>query len=253
MGTIRVRCPHCRRETHAGWSLPTSRDDFSYSTQPYWSQQKFGELYTSGETHALQTAMTRCPENGCRAPMMLTVRWYDNAENLKESLRDNSWHLTPEDGRIADLLEVLPFEGLGATTMRELPENIQAEFPAAVELAAQGRAPATASTTCRSCLEEALKSLELRAISEEWLAAPLQGNLKLYQRINALVAAGVITKDIGAWSHEVRLIANEGAHELRASVEDVRELVSFMNFFFEALFAMPARLTRLRAARAKKP
>jgi hypothetical protein len=75
--------------------------------------------------------------------------------------------------------------------------------------------------------------------------------MRLVDRIDALVSAGVVTRDIGEWSHQVRLLRNDGTHELQADIDAVRELVGFMRFFFEAAFALPARLKSLKAAPTK--
>jgi len=249
-GTIRVRCPHCRRDTHASWSLPTNKYEFSYyQHQPSWARQRFGDIYTSGNTVTLQCDITTCPENGCKGPITITLLWRSSADALREQLGKGGWHLTPGDTNLLTLLEVLPSSDLPRPVLDSLPEKIQAEFPAVADLAAEGRAPATAAAGCGSCLEEALKALEQRALDLKWMSAPLKKDLRFVERIDALVAAGVIPRDVGEWSHQVRLLRNDGTHELKADAEQVRELVAFLKFFFEAGFALPARLAKLKIAK----
>jgi hypothetical protein len=247
VGTIRVKCPHCNRPTHAKWWLPDNRYAFSYyGDQPHWSRNRYGDIYAAGSRpHALQCDTTYCPENGCRGPITIVLLWASDVDELRKTLKDG-WHVTPDDTRLAKLLEVLPSSAISARTLQTVPDKVQQEFPAIAELAAEGRAPATAAAGCGSCLEEALKALETRAASEGWLSTPVKANARLVERIDALVTAGVITRDIGQWSHQVRLLRNHGTHELKADAEAVRELVAFLQFFFEAAFALPARLKELK-------
>jgi hypothetical protein len=250
IGTIRVKCPHCARATHARWWLPDARYEFKYSHgQPSWSKRRYGDIYPN-EGCALQVDTTYCPENACGGPITIALRWSGSAADLRKELSDG-WHVTPNDTSYVRLLEVLPSAGIETGSLEHLPKKVQAEFPAIADLAADGRAPATAAAGCGSCLEEALKQLEQRALSEKWLAAPLKTNMRLVDRIDALVSAGVVTRDIGEWSHQVRLLRNDGTHELQADIDAVRELVGFMRFFFEAAFALPARLKSLKAAPTK--
>lgn len=77
-----------------------------------------------------------------------------------------------------------------------------------------------------------------------------QGNL--YSRIGQAVADHLITAEMGAWAHEVRLEANGQRHAdaefSMPTAADADRVVSFASALAEFLFVLPARVARGRLA-----
>ena len=70
----------------------------------------------------------------------------------------------------------------------------------------------------------------------------------LYSRIEKAEKEGVLTKDMAAWAHDIRLDANDERHaDLDASavsLEDARKCLEFADALAELLFVLPARVKR---------
>ncbi len=252
----RIRCPHCETETRFSLSLPF----WTEGVQPArWfigergsadaGQHEMGPvvLSISADPNAQRMRLTACtsvcPE--CKGPVILTFL----ATSAALSALQNSWgapgHISAYRGHPLQLAEILPRSRL-RTEYADAPPKVAREFPAAVELAMQGRAPAMVISACGSCLEEILKSLEEKALALNWMAAPTKKGLRLVERIDALRDAGIITRDVADWGHTLRLDRNESVHELEASSERALQFVHYIQFLLEAAFALPERLRSLR-------
>jgi hypothetical protein len=70
----------------------------------------------------------------------------------------------------------------------------------------------------------------------------------LHSRIEKAEKEGVLTKDMAAWAHDIRLDANDERHaDLDASavsLEDARKCLEFAEALAELLFVLPARVKR---------
>lgn len=81
----------------------------------------------------------------------------------------------------------------------------------------------------------------------------------LYKRIEEAAAQHLITPEMSAWAHEVRLNANDQRHADEEaplpSREDARKCILFAKALAEFLFVLPARVDRGRgvAGKATKP
>jgi hypothetical protein len=81
----------------------------------------------------------------------------------------------------------------------------------------------------------------------------------LYTRIDAAVAAHVLTKDMGEWAHEVRLGSNRPRHadaeQPHVSPEEAKQSVEFAEALGFFLFVLTKRVERGKAAakEASKP
>lgn len=75
----------------------------------------------------------------------------------------------------------------------------------------------------------------------------LAGKL-LFQRINALHAAGKLTDDLKEWAHQVRLDGNDATHEEEElTVDDIKTLASFSELFLTYTFTLPRKIAVLKA------
>ncbi len=78
----------------------------------------------------------------------------------------------------------------------------------------------------------------------------------LFKQIKAAADQHIIIPEMVDWAHEIRLAANDERHpdEDDASAEDAAACVDFALALGEALFVLPARVTRGRKrARHDKP
>jgi hypothetical protein len=74
----------------------------------------------------------------------------------------------------------------------------------------------------------------------------------LYKKVDALVAAHVLTKELGDWSHQIRLIGNEAVHEdFAVDRHDLIAMRGFCEAVLRYLFTLPGEVELLRA-RANK-
>lgn len=67
-------------------------------------------------------------------------------------------------------------------------------------------------------------------------------------RINTAAEQHIITQDMAAWAHQIRLDANDQRHaDLAAplpTLEDASRCVAFATVLAELLFSLPTRVTR---------
>ena len=73
-------------------------------------------------------------------------------------------------------------------------------------------------------------------------------------RLKEAVEALVITKDVAAWGHDVRLEANAQRHADEGEVpttEDAQRALDFTEAFGEILFVLPARVKKGRSSGAE--
>ena len=76
----------------------------------------------------------------------------------------------------------------------------------------------------------------------------------LYSRIEKAVADHLITGDVAAWAHDVRLDANDQRHadqdaEL-PTIQDAERVIAFAASLGDVLFVLPARVRRGREGKA---
>jgi len=126
--------------------------------------------------------------------------------------------------------------------------------------------PATATlddvipTKAREFLRQAIESMHAPAGAVMLTASSVDAMLKargltdgtLYKRIDEAAARHLITSDMAAWAHEVRLDANDQRHaDVDAPLPtpaDAGRVVAFTRALAEVLFVLPARITRGREA-----
>lgn len=110
----------------------------------------------------------------------------------------------------------------------------------------------------RSYLQQAVQSLHAPARAVMLAASAVDAMLKaksytdgsLYTRINKAAKDHLITSDMAAWAHDVRLDANDQRHSDAAvdlpSEGDAQRCVEFARALGQFLFVLPARITRGR-------
>jgi len=120
---------------------------------------------------------------------------------------------------------------------QELPERAGAYLSQAI---ASLHAPVGAVVTAASAVDAMLKAKDYREGS-------------LYARIDKAVADHVITREMGAWAHEIRLEANDQRHADEEAPlptgEDAARVIEFAKALGQFLFVLPARVARGRLAK----
>jgi hypothetical protein len=108
----------------------------------------------------------------------------------------------------------------------------------------------------RTYLQQAQNSLHAPAGAVMLAASAVDSMLKLkgfvegslYSRIQQAAADHVITNDMAAWAHEVRLDANDQRHADDAvalpSEDDAKRILDFANALAEIMFVLPSRVQR---------
>ncbi|PJZ75312.1 DUF4145 domain-containing protein [Leptospira neocaledonica] len=108
----------------------------------------------------------------------------------------------------------------------------------------------------RHFLQQALDSLHAPSGSIMLSASCVDSMLKmkgynegnLYSRIDKAAQNHLITNDMAAWAHEVRLDANDQRHaDENASlptIEDAKRVIDFVISFGQYLFVLPAKIQR---------
>lgn len=123
--------------------------------------------------------------------------------------------------------------------------------------------PATVPPTARTYLTQAINSRHSPAGAVMLAASAVDAMLKaiglkegsLYKRIDAAAATHVITEEMAAWAHDVRLDANDERHaddEIALKTEtDAERCIEFASALAQFLFVLPEKVRRGREA-AKK-
>lgn len=242
-GTIRHRCPHCKRDTFLAVSAPQEEDQIIFGG-PAWLEKLHPDLdavSNAKQKAYLTETWTKCPESDCRGPIYLAIRWVFSGS--PGYLAAGGWHRTSL-GSWAKILSMLP-DGNRAELDPAVPERIRTEWAGLIDLAEQHRSPAVVTMGCRAVLELACKELEDQsAASNSQAKAKRSANLQ--DRIDNLASAGVITHTLKDWSHQLRLDGNDGAHELKGDPERALTFARFVEFFLEASFVMNARLRSIQ-------
>ena len=108
----------------------------------------------------------------------------------------------------------------------------------------------------RAYLKQASESIHAPAGAVMLAASAIDSMLKvkgyaegsLYTRIDKAAADHVITGDMAAWAHAVRLDANDQRHADESSelptVEDAKRVLSFAATLAQIMFVLPARVAR---------
>jgi len=93
----------------------------------------------------------------------------------------------------------------------------------------------TCAMLCRKAMDLATKTLRGDVAKSE----------NLYQRIEELKKIGLITNDMAAWAHAVRLNGNDSVHgDDEISEAEAKDLLNFTQTFLLYAFTLPAMVGR---------
>jgi len=119
----------------------------------------------------------------------------------------------------------------------DIPEKVSYYLKQAIEAT---HAPAGSIMLCASAVDAMLKEKGYKEGS-------------LYNRIENMKAANLLTDDMNNWAHKVRLDANDQRHVNEnvslPTIENAKDVIEFTRTLAEILFVLPAKITRgIRAA-----
>jgi DNA-directed RNA polymerase subunit RPC12/RpoP len=184
--------------------------------------------------------LERCPHCGVNRPRLFKVANYDTKNS--ESKNPRVWYVY----QCASCGSLVLTVSLNHTT------SIEQTWPAmrSVADAVPDRA--------REYLTQAIASLHAPAGALMLAASSLDSMLKvkgyttgsLYSRIDEAAKNHLITEEMAAWAHEVRLDANDQRHADDTadlpSQKDANKAIEFAQALAEFLFVLPARVARGR-------
>jgi len=146
------------------------------------------------------------------------------------------------------------------TAFSDIPQGpVRAVFPRLLGVSAE------IPERPRHYLLQAIESLHAPAGAVMLAASSVDSQLKaigltegsLYARIDEASARHLITQEMAAWAHDVRLDANDQRHADSASTlpstEDGKRCVDFALALADFLFVIPSRVRRGREAASKAP
>jgi hypothetical protein len=193
----------------------------------------------------LDLDLGRCPHCGVDTPLLKRVRDpFDTASSDGEKQRRWGIYacsrcggvlLAGFDRRSGDA-EIYP-DSEHSKIDDELPEAAKRYLAQAIDSCV--RAPDGAVVLAAAAVDAMLKAKQLTVGS-------------LYARIDEAATKHLITDEMAAWAHEVRLDANDQRHAdgqvSHATTEDAQRGVDFVLALGEYFFVLPARIKRGHAA-----
>lgn len=196
--------------------------------------------------HSPQLSLDRCPHCSIAHPRISNL-WTHETKNYKNG-GGRFWatYVCASCGGV--LLAVSPStpQSSEISHMWPAPQAVAEELPErAKEYLSQAissiHAPVGAVVTAASAVDAMLKSKGYKDGS-------------LYSRIDAAAKNHLITEEMAAWAHEVRLEANDQRHaDEEAGLptsEDAKRIIEFAKALGQFLFVLPARVERGRKGQA---
>jgi hypothetical protein len=188
-----------------------------------------------------QLELERCPHCKVAKPLLGRVWNMDTADHAKGNKRFWSIYLCNSCGGV--VLAVSPIDAAhDITCIWPAPQAVAEEVPA----------------RAREFLSQAIASLHAPAGAVMLTASAVDAMLKdkghkdgsLNSRIDAAAKAHLITDEMAAWAHEIRLDANDQRHADEAaslpSEADAAKAIEFANALAQFLYVLPARVERGR-------
>ena len=187
--------------------------------------------------------LKRCPHCQIATPTLKSVGSYiSNPESSPQTKYRWSIYICASCGgaviakAMAENNNVVEMYPKGQYAQDIIPDRAREYLNQAIE---SKHAPAGAIMLCASSVDAMLKGCGYSEGS-------------LYSRIEAAAANNLITDDMAAWAHEVRLDANDQRHsdltQPLPSVEDASRVIDFTLALSDILFVLPERVRTGRRA-----
>jgi hypothetical protein len=189
--------------------------------------------------------LERCPHCGVNKPRIIKLTGFDSKD-----FKQQNW-------RIWNCYQCTTCGGVVLTVARDHSGDIVQMWPA------QRSVSDSVPDRARQYLTQALGSLHAPAGALMLTASSLDAMLKekgyatgsLYTRIDEAASKHLITEEMAAWAHEIRLDANDQRHSDYSAAlptqDDANKAIEFAQALAEFLFVLPARVARGRSAKPK--
>lgn len=195
--------------------------------------------------NAAVLSLDRCPHCGIAHPNLPQQTSFNTSGHDRRNQRVWTFYVCQScGGALMTLAPVIGQHQLGEIVeMWPAPDMVPEELPARAkdylgQAIASLHAPAGAIMLAASSIDAMLKDKGLK-------------DGVLYARIEKAAAQHLITEDMKAWAHEVRLDANDHRHADEnaplATQADARKVVEFAKALAQFLYVLPARVARGRA------
>lgn len=188
-----------------------------------------------------QLELDRCPHCNVAKPLLGRVWHFETTDHAKENKRAWSTYACKSCGGI--VLVVSPSDiNHHIISMWPAPQVVADEVP----------------SRAREFLSQAISSLHAPAGAVMLTASAVDAMLKdkgykegsLNSRIDAAAKSHLITEEMSAWAHEIRLDANDQRHadELAAlpTAADAEKVIEFASALAQFIYVLPARVARGR-------
>lgn len=152
-------------------------------------------------------------------------------ENAIEELLDEV-DKTPDDYALTATAVYAPSREVN--TLKHLPEKVERAFLSAIENMKSAHGADAAAIMFRRAIENAIK-----------IAYP-DAKGSLIKKIDTLAEQRILPEIMKDWAHQIRLIGNDGAHEIEGvTQQDVTAAYNFTDAFLRYLITLPEEV-RLR-------
>ncbi len=197
--------------------------------------------------HGSSLPLPRCPHCNIASPSLISQRTLDTDNDRNQNRRSWKAYQCVTCGGVV----------LAVATYTDVPRGITADIsdiwpsPQSVHESIPDRA--------RTYLQQAIASISAPAGAVMLAASAVDSMLKekgmkkgsLHSRIEAAAAEHLITAEMSAWAHEVRLDANDQRHAdddgALPDEADARRSIEFATALAQFLFVLPALVTQGRA------
>lgn len=191
--------------------------------------------------HGNQLALARCPHCGTARPLLL-LKWYELSEDCNGNSK--SYWAVYRCNTCGGMVAAVSPDGALSPVSRYWPASVEVAEdipPRARDYLTQAadslQSPSGAVMLCASSIDAMLKASGYKDGS-------------LYARIDKSAEDHVITADMAAWAHEVRLDANDQRHADEEAplptLADAKRAFEFAQALAQLMFVLPARVARGR-------
>jgi len=201
---------------------------------------------TENNFDASSLKLARCPHCAIANPYLHVEHKLQTVDATKRNVRKWNIYFCSSCGGIIvggcsnqDIYvkEIFP---VAKTVDSDLPEKAASFLKQALECL---HAPSGAIMLCASSVDAMLKEIDLKSGS-------------LYSRIEAAAKQNLITQEMAAWAHDIRLDANDERHAEETvplpTPEDAEKCIEFTEALGKFLFVLPKMVERGRAAAKAK-
>ena len=201
--------------------------------------------------------LDRCPHCGIAKPRLNYTDRVQTASHANADHREWCFYVCSHCGGV--VMTMAPLLRVATSRDTMYAAHINGMWPSV------DSAPEEPPDRAKHFLQQAMDSLHAASASIMCSASAVDAMLKdkgltkgnLFDRIEDAAKQHLITDEMKAWAHEIRLDANDQRHADEAapipSDADARKAIEFAKALAQFLYVLPARVARGRGVAAKAP